>query len=335
MNFYLQLLSISCVVIAATNSYAQKEESKSSHNTPNIFESVWLWQVDTPHRQLYIAGDWHDHFLSSKETMSHRLAYLAYESSSRVLTESVGTKRLEQAQLKNRLMPVTWQTLDAAIRKSVAKKQTAMKNLSTNQRNVPVDNVVEFVNRLPDNLIADTLLSMLLPLPENEVEQIRVEIGFLKKITLNVNKEKIEKLDALEKPDVVYKTWSENCGLASDTESLVREILYETGQNAEQMQRKMGEVVSELRSTNATTESMTQRIQNLPLWKTANKCTVYPRNLEWIKKIKNEIGNDTQPLMVVVGIAHVIGDTGLLSLLCKEGYCQSKKVKLTDLEKKQ
>jgi hypothetical protein len=321
-------------LVLLANTTHSNTDSKPQLNATNIFESVWLWQIDTPNRRLYIAGDWHDHFLSSKETISHRLAYTAYELSGHVLIESVGTKRLGQTQLRNRLTPSTWQALDAAIRKSVTAKQSIMKNLSTDQRNVPNDDVIEFINRLPDNLLVETLLGMLLPLPSAETEQSSIEIGFLKKITLDASKEKVGKLEAIEKPDAVNKAWSENCGQMNDTESLVREILVETGLNAEQMHRRTQEVVSELRNTSATTESMTQRIESLPLWKTANKCTAFPRNIEWMKKIKSELSKDKQPLMIVVGIAHVVGDTGLLSLLCKEGYCQSKRVQLADFIKK-
>lgn len=333
MKLYLQIFYIVSLAIVAVNAYAQKE-SKSFFNPPNTFDSVWLWQVDTPNRLLYIAGERHDHALSSQEAISHELATTAYELSSRVLTESINNKWSGKDQLKSRLTPSTWVALDSAIRKSVASKLATKKDLATEQRNASIDDVVEVINRMQDGMLFLTLPGMLQPTPEKESQQ-RVENGYLKKITIEKYENKTGKQSALETSDAPNSLWLKNCGQPSDTESLIREILIETGPNAQKTEHRIQEDVNEFRSINATTESMTQQVINSVYWKTLNKCTVHPRNLEWIKKIKNELSNDKQPLMIVVGIAHVVGDTGLLSLLCKEGYCHSKRVLLRDLVKKQ
>jgi TraB/PrgY/gumN family len=290
------------------------------------FESVWLWRVDTPQRQIYIAGDWHDHQLTANEKLSHRLAYSAYGSSSFVLLESIGTKRFSDNPLKSRLKPSTWEALATAVRESMAEKLRTIKNLSAEQQAIPPDDFVEFVNRVPDSLLPYDVFSMLLPPPGAEREQLRMEPGFLRKISQESPNINPEKLGFLEMPSASYTAWSENCGQPSDLESLVREILTETDQNAQGSVRAVQEVIAEFRSYSGTSESMNRRMQNTSLWKTLNKCSVLPRNLEWMKTIKAQLGNDRQPLMVVAGISHVVGETGLLSLLCKEGYCQSQRI---------
>jgi uncharacterized protein YbaP (TraB family) len=290
------------------------------------FESVWLWRVDTPQRQIYIAGDWHDHQLSANEKLSHRLAYSAYGSSSFVLLESIGTKRFSDKPLNSRLKPSTWEALAKAVRKSMEEKLRTMKNLSAKQRAIPLDDIVEFVNRVPDNLLHDDVLSMLLLPPEVQREQFRMERGFLRKISQESQKINSEKLGFLEIPNASYTAWSENCGKPSDLESLVRDILTEADQNAQGSVSAVQEVIAEFRSYSGTSESMNRLIQNTSLWETLNKCSVLPRNLEWIKTIKAQLGNDRQPLMVVAGIGHILGETGLLSLLCKEGYCGSQRI---------
>lgn len=333
MKFFSNLICLTWVVFTSFNSYGLTKLQLPLHTTDE-FESVWLWQIDTPYRKIYIAGEQHNHALLPNEILSHRLASTAYELSSRVLIENIDTEWLGKDQLKTRLTASTWASLDAAVRKSVAIKLTTKKDLSVAQRNVPLNDIVEVVNRMQDGKLFLALPGMLQPAPEIE-NQLRLEIGYIRKIILDSSKDKTAKHETLETSDAANKIWSKYCGLSSDAELLVLEILTETGLNAELSEKKLQQEANEFRSSNATTESMTQRIKNSAYWDIANKCSVRPRNLEWIKKILQEISTDKQPLMVVVGIGHVIGNTGLLSLLCKEGYCQSKRVKLTDLVKKQ
>jgi uncharacterized protein YbaP (TraB family) len=318
-----------CIAFAVFGAYGQTKP-KVLTDVPSVFDSVWLWQVDTPTRRLYIAGELHDHAIAPKEVISHRLAYEAYESSSRVLTESVNTTQLGKNQLKNSLTPSTWAALDKAIRKSVVTKLAANKNLTVQQRNVSIDDVVGVINSMSDARLFLTLPDILRPLPAAYDGEFRNEVGFLKKIVTETHKDKLTKQIAIETLDSSDTAWSQYCGQPSDTESLISEILNATGPNAQLTEKKIQELTNEFRSSSATIESITQRIKKTSYWETLNKCSVRPRNLEWMKRILQEIGLDKQPLMVVVGIGHVVGDTGLLSLLCKEGYCQSKRIKQVD-----
>jgi hypothetical protein len=295
---------------------------------PSSFESVWLWKIDTPNRQIYIAGDWHDHFLLPNEKLSHKLAYKAYDSSSRVLTESVSVKRLVGDKLESRLTPKTWDVLSKAINQSVTIKQKKMSNLSDAQRALPTENVVDFVNRMPDIHLFETLYQILLPVPEKQPLQGRVEAGFLKEIVSKERKNNTAKQASIERSDEGYRAWSENCNQASDTEALILEILDLTGNKSSESMRSVEEFLTEFRKNTGTTENISSSYRKIPLESYTQRCAVKSRNSLWMKKIKEELrsNENIQPLMVVAGIGHVVGEFGLLSLLCKEGYCKAERV---------
>jgi TraB/PrgY/gumN family len=201
----------------------------------------------------------------------------------------------------------------------------------TKRYEIPVEEFIEFVNRLPDSLLLITLPGMLLPMEDVMPQRNRTEIGFLKKIHLEQDIKYLIKHNAIERPEEIDSFWTKNCGQVEDTELMVREILKATGPNVKKTVEAMQAVGSEFKNNAGTAELMTKRLQNAPLWKILDECSVHPRNLEWMKKIKYELDKDTQPLMIVVGIGHVVGETGLLSLLCKEGYCNARKLQKTDL----
>jgi uncharacterized protein YbaP (TraB family) len=330
MNNYYKLAALVFIYAAVFSAYSQSQSQSQLQKNSSV-ESVWLWQIETPTRRIYIAGEMHDHAITADENLSHLLANTAYDLSSHILIEAVDTDQLGNSLLKNRLSAPTWAALDTAIRYSVPKKLAINKDLTAAQRNTPIENIIDVINRMPDERLFRVLPTILLPLPDENSGAFRNEIGFLKKISSSVNKGNLTKQTVIEKAD---EAWSESCSKPSDTELLISEILIATGPNAHESESNIQDVVNEFRNTRASTASLTQRIENSLFWDILNKCTVRPRNLKWITKIKNELGKDKQPLMIVAGAGHVVGDTGLLSLLCKEGYCNSKRIHLVDLLKK-
>jgi TraB/PrgY/gumN family len=330
MNNYYKLAALAFMYAAAFSAHSQSQ-SQSQLQKNSFVESVWLWQIETPTRLVYIAGEMHDHAITADENLSHLLANTAYDLSSHILIEAVDTDRLGNSLLKNRLSAPTWAALETAIRYSVTKKLAVNKDLTAAQRNTPIENIIDVINRMPDERLFRVLPTMLLPLPDENSDVFRNEIGFLKKISSSDNKGNLTKQSVIEKAD---EAWSESCNKPSDIELLISEILIATGPNAQKSEGNIQDVINEFRNPRATTASLTQRIENSLFWDILNKCTVRPRNLKWITKIKNELGKDNQPLMIVAGAGHVVGDTGLLSLLCKEGYCNSKRIHLVDLLKK-
>lgn len=326
MKLFLHSGFLAILVLVVPPVYGQaKEYQEHSIKANSTYESIWLWSVDTPNRRIYIAGELHDHFLAPNEVLSHKLANSAYELSSNVMLETIGMKRLSSNQVKHRVTPQTWAALVTAIRKALSNKQNAMKNLSEAERNLPNEEVIEFVNRLPDSLLLDTLLALLLPMPETQPSNFNLNKGFLRKISEEAKKYP-DKFSFLEDPDAGNKAWTSNCSQSNDTEMLVFEILSHVDKNADHKKSTLLQLSQEFKNPNGTTKSYDELQSSTPFWKTITRCNIFPRNLAWIKKIKPEINKGGRPLMIVAGISHVIGDSGLLSMLCKEGYCKSHRV---------
>jgi TraB/PrgY/gumN family len=203
-----------------------------------------------------------------------------------------------------------------------------MSNLSDAQRALPTENVVDFVNRMPDIHLFETVYQILLPVSEKQPLQGRVEAGFLKEIVSKERKNNTAKQASIERSDEGYRAWSENCSQAGDTEALILEILDLTGNKSSESIRSVEEFLTEFRKNTSTTKNISSSYRKLPLESYTQRCAVKSRNLLWMKKIKEELrsNENTQPLMVVAGIGHVVGEFGLLSLLCKEGYCKAERV---------
>lgn len=327
MNRFFKLLAVTCILMLTFNMISQAKEKNTAYES-NDFESVWIWEIETPHRKIYLAAELHDHALSVNENLSHLLAETVYKLSSHVLTESLDSNKLSNSSLKNRLSATTWAELENAIQTSLKAKLDANRNITSAQRNVPIQDVIDVIGRMPDEQLFRILLQILRPLPEKE-DVFRIEIGFLKRINSDPKYLNQTKQSLIEKTD---NFWSEGCKKPGDTELMVSEILTETGKNANSTESRLQKIVNEFKNPNGTAASLNAHIENTALWSTLNKCTVRPRNLEWLEKIKNELNKDNQPLMIVAGAGHIVGETGVLALLCKEGFCKSKRIHLIDLE---
>ncbi len=327
MKNFSKLFFLAWLISAVSFAYGQAKPTLQA-DAPTEFESVWLWRVNTPTRIIYIAGEQHDYPLAPHERLSHKLAYAGYESSSRVLLEGFNLNgRDSNRQLKDRLTAETWETLSDAVRKAMAIKLRSIEKLTDEQRATPADEFVTLINRWTDFSLLTGLPGLLLPLPD-KAEPYKVEQGFLAKITKEQSSVNFKKIGFLELRNNVDQVWLDQCGQPQDTEQLVKKTLAEIDKFTKFPTNLERDFLNEFINPLATEDSIVRITQNRPMADVLDRCTVLPRNLQWVEKIKQELVLDksTQPLMIVVGLGHVVGNTGLLQLLCKEGYCQSQRV---------
>ncbi len=291
---------------------------------PVEFESIWLWRVDTPSRIIYIAGEQHNYALVSNERLSHKLAYSAYESSSRVLLEGFNLNGIDShRQLKDRLAATTW----VALSNAVHVKLRSIENVTDEQRATSHAELIALISRWSDFSLLSGLPGLLIPWPD-QTEPYKTEEGFLGKITKEKGKANFRKIGYLEPRNNVDSVWLEQCGQPQDTEELIKKILVEIEKGPQYHLLRQQSFLKIFKNPAATNDAIAEFSQNDPMQDEWDRCTVLPRNLQWIQKIKQEfvLDKSTQPLMIAVGLGHVVGKTGLLELLCKEGYCQSQRV---------
>jgi hypothetical protein len=292
------------------------------------FESVWLWRVDTPNRTIYLAGEIHDHLLAPGERLSHKLAYAAYESSSRVLLEGGNSLRTyRDKELKGRLTPETWTALSQAVGSAVTRELQAITGLTDAQRNQANDAHIDTVNRLTDFALY-LGLSGLLASPPEQLGLWRSEAGFLKKIAKEQGHGNFRKIGFLELKNNAIRVWSDQCGEPDKTELLVKRILAFSKLPFSYSLQLKQDLSLAFKNPLTSDYAITQTLQTFPLQDVESTCTVRPRNLQWIEKIQQELVLDRsdKPLMIVAGLSHIVGETGLLELLCKQGYCKAQRV---------
>jgi hypothetical protein len=197
------------------------------------FESVWLWKIITPIRTIYLAGEIHDHPLADGETVSDRLVEAAYMKASTVLLERYFLTQNNSPPLSDRISLVTWEALDRAIRKAIPIKVKEQKIINVEQQKVSVNQVVKYINNLPDYaLVLNTLPDLLVPLATISDQQPRLENGFLKRTISENEKRKVDKIDYLETPDELIAAWSDNCSEPGYLEASIKNILFATGENS-------------------------------------------------------------------------------------------------------
>jgi hypothetical protein len=63
-----------------------------------------------------------------------------------------------------------------------------------------------------------------------------------------------------------------------------------------------------------------------PEYKIINDCVIIPRNLLWLPHFIKTLDTSGPPIAYLVGIGHIGGDQGLLSLLRKQGYADIKRI---------
>jgi hypothetical protein len=326
MKFTIFRSIFTIILLLSTAHLASQENVKHADKSKTFVDSVWLWEVKTKRSVIYIAGETHDHKLLPSELLSHELANAAYAPAATVFFEGVSTKRLNDALLSERVSPPTWGRLDAAIRKSVMEKEHLARSLGKTAPSVVATDVINFINRWPDFILAYDLYNLLLPI-SRDANQYRNEVGFLRWTeTQYKNSAGYLKRSVLETPNNAAMKWSVNCGEPSDTQFLIDRILKSTVADAAETQELEQKIHLEFKDINGTSDALALLYEAHPLWEIVDKCNIKPRNVEWMQLIKPAIEKSDKPIMVVAGIGHIIGNSGLLALLCSDGYCSSRRI---------
>lgn len=298
---------------------------KNAHQTESdqLIDSVWIWEVKTKKSVILIAGELHDHVLSSHENLSHQLAETAQDVSSRIFLERIFTKRFTKNPLRDRIDEKSWALLSEAIRQSVREKQKQTNFLGNINVDVAANKILEFVNRIPSHLLLSEVSLLLAPVKgANE----RSEKGFLMRISTDKDATAFKKNEFLEPNDAIEKVWSSNCADPKNDQNIIDFLLKQVGYGLESANDTVRKYFFEFRRKNATASSLNSISELSEAWKIEHRCHVASRNIDWMKVLKPVIDESSEPIMIVAGIGHVVGEKGLLALLCAEGHCDFKRL---------
>jgi uncharacterized protein YbaP (TraB family) len=319
------IISLIAFLLFNTSSFSQEAKNEVGRDSTSV-DSVWLWQIQTKKSSIFIAGEMHDHRLFSHEILSHHLAKTAYAASSLVFLEARFPKKFSKDRLSEKVTKLTWLELTEAIRKSVNDKQKETQVLGNMNPDEAAIELMKFVERVPNHLLLYELVPLLSPIPKDS-RDTRSEIGFLKLIRDEKKALSTANHRMLENEDQFEMMWKKHCGDPSDAQMQVDLLLELSRQNFFLIDQNDDKTTYLFKNNkNLTAAEFHLSSNSDPVWKVFDKCSVTPRTIAWMERLKPEIEAADQPIMVVVGIGHVVGDTGLLALLCAEGYCKSRRI---------
>ena len=77
---------------------------------------------------------------------------------------------------------------------------------------------------------------------------------------------------------------------------------------------------------NENTDELSHVFSSSSGWELLNKCNLLPRNKLWYPYLANALSTSGAPVSFNVGIAHFVGDDGLIAMLNRSGYTNIKRI---------
>ena len=284
--------------------------------------SVWVWEVTGKIRPIYLMGELHGFQGPATLKIDHSLGEKIYSKSGEIWIEPVQSmedKTLPITNLENRIAPETWSRVTRLIRESINALST-----SSAEKKVDLTNKFFYEINLRDPMSALVDLKALQFLKE----RVRDPLKNLPQLGLNAhlkrNRSSIDSVKILdiEKTTSLAESWRNSCtdveadyligaGL-DDLEFLP--ISYEL-----RIQKAFLQHPSDL--DNLLQVHMNEKIGNL-----ISKCAITPRNYQWLPSLIKALEGDGPPVTFLVGIGHLWGDEGLITLIKKQGYTNIKRI---------
>ena len=82
----------------------------------------------------------------------------------------------------------------------------------------------------------------------------------------------------------------------------------------------------EFKRPGADAASLEKFLRDSPSFEHMERCNIKPRDELWMEVIKPQLTTKGSPLVIVAGAAHMVGEYGLLNMLCQAGYCGAKRI---------
>lgn len=263
-----------------------------------IFAQSSVWKISKADHSLYIGGTCHllrasDYPLPEEFEIAYEAAeMLVFEMDPTIAgTPDFALKLMRKASYDNALG--LKKVLSKHVYETLA-EQCARNGLS-----------IETLDKMKPFMVVTTLL--LQELAAYGVSEEGVDLHFHKR-ALNDNKQ----IQSLETPDFQIDL------ITSIGEGIEDEIVLYGLEDISNIQKRFDELVLAWRSgeIKALEESFLAEVSNYP---DLYARILIDRNLEWFQKIKKHL-NNPEVEFVLVGVAHLAGDKGLVSLLKAEGY---------------
>lgn len=288
--------------------------------------SVWAWEVKGKFKTVYLVGELHGFVGPASLRINHELGENIYKKSSAVWIEvpqNTEDKTLPATNLKNRIKTDTWLQTTRLVEQAVYK-------LSTSNAEKKVKLYKEFITavdmRDPLGAFFDLLTLQSLKAKTQIPMQLMPQLG-LKAYLRRTQKDTTSiKFLNIEAETSVAENWRRHCG-DDESDHIVKVGLAYLENTLIPYDQPIQEAFLQ---PGSDLDSVMQVHMRGEIGDVLTKCTINPRNLEWLPKLINALETDGPPVSFLVGLGHLWGEDGLIALLKKQGYTDIKRIYSVD-----
>lgn len=287
------------------------------------FESVWAWKITTEKRTVYLLGELHN-FGGESLNLSHKLGGEIYNISKEIWTENsqINSGNYE---INSYLKPETI----IQVRRSLKEAINQTSNKSEQGKIELLTKVMEDFYK-SDPITAHNTLMMISSLKIFKRNPIyKSYAGFINTMRKQLDNNQSKLMD-IESATAVEDTWRQYCQQKNKAEEMIHLGLEKLNLEADSLSTFFNETIEAFANKNNELSEITDFLSKRKDAVLMNECSIAPRNKNWLPKILNSLSTQGPPVAFVVGIAHMGGTSGLISLLKKEGYQNIERVRTTD-----
>lgn len=296
-----------------------------AHNHTQKVPAIWAWKISSEKRTIYLLGELHSFSRLKNKIIDYQLGNDIYLLSNEIWTEFDGTidgEKNPSNPLSTLLNPSTWNRLKKEIRESI-NKLSAKKSDKTDQF------IGNFIQKIS----------------QSDAYNAYFSIGVLVSSTLNLNNpdfysqlgfgnnlKKEEKLSfekkhfQIENSTTATDAWTKHCSSKDKAEALINAALDDLDAAKTEYSKVSSRMQDAFLRSGTTLDDLTNVYLETTDGKILHECNITPRNYEWLPKLKQHLETKGEPITFLVGIGHIGGSEGLISLLRKEGYTDIKRI---------
>lgn len=287
--------------------------------------AVWAWKISSEKRTIYLLGEVHAFKNLKNQTIDYQLGTDIYMQSSEIWTEFDGTDYGG----KNSLTPLsallntnTWERLKGEIR-GTSTKLILKKGEETDQF---IEKIIQNVDQ-SDASYAHDVIEVLISgtLNANNLD-FNWALGLGKHLK-KVQKASFEKKRFyVESATTAIDAWTKNCSGKDKAETLINAALERLDTAKTEYTVVAFKWQDIFLKNGASVDEFEKVFLESAEGKILLECIVTPRNHAWLPKFKERLETKGDPVTFLVGMSHIGGSDGLLSLLRKEGYTDIKRI---------
>jgi uncharacterized protein YbaP (TraB family) len=291
-----------------------------------IGNAIWAWEVKSKNRTVYLLGEVHKFISLEDLNIDYSLGESIYSISSTVWIEPAQqtlSSELPKTKISSQISPSTLTRLQRVNSEAI---DATAKGITAEQK----DNLLKKLINDIDKSSAFSVYAGIRSIAE--IKNLKNVRGYKNLKGMSAHLFEIDSMKAskkikdIEKSDSVERIWKDKCSDTADSEIIINAAIkyFEEGSSFETSQSR--------KIQNAFLKPETSEDDFIVLSEAATeaasirKCNIVPRNETWLPLIIKALESDGAPESFLVGNNHVIGQSGLITLLKQQGYTNVKRV---------